>query len=47
MKIADANAVIQIGTVGLHVETDEIKSDCLWAIHYATDNHDDNLSFLV
>ena len=29
------------------MEQDEIKSDCLWSIYYATDNDDLNLIFLM
>ena len=47
LKLDDANLILAMGAIGLHIENEEIKSDALWSIYYASENDDSNLHYLV
>lgn len=47
LKVEDANLLIRLASVGLHLESEEMKSDALWALFYCCDNDDNNLNFLI
>ena len=47
LDIGMSNTIISIGGIGLHVELEEIMSDSLWSIFYASENNDMNLEFLI
>lgn len=47
LQESDASKIIEIACVGLHVESSEIRGDCLWALFFASDNTENNLNELI
>ena len=47
LKYEKANCLIMLASYGLHIDIDEVKSDSLWTLYYASENSDENLEYLV
>ena len=47
LHVNTANEIITIVQNGLHVESYDIRSDCLWALFYCCENNDSNAYFLL